>query len=466
MAEPERLRISRRTFLRGGGAGLAGLLLAPWLTARAGERRHPGHMRVLIIGAGVAGLAAAQELARAGVDCEILEARRRVGGRVWTAAFRGGPAVDLGASWLHGSKDNSLRPVAQRAGVTLVSTDDASDYGFFADGTAFTERTRRELTRLEQAMAVALRRARTGSADLSLAAALQNFLPELRGGRQQHLARFLINSLYEQEYAGPAAGLSARWFDDDEAMAGPDLLSREGLGRVVEHLARGHTVHTGTVVREVRRHADAVEVATSRGIFRGTHAVVTLPLGVLQSGRVRFHPPLPAAKREALAALGMGLLNKCCLWFPRVFWPEDAAWIERVPEQSGAWVEWFSLVPGTGQPVLVGFNAADFAMGLEASDDRATVDAALQALRGIFGSGVPDPREALITRWAADPFAEGAYSYNAVGSVPAMRDTLAEPVDGRLFFAGEAVSREAFGTVHGAWQSGRLAARAILQMRG
>ena len=159
----------------------------------------------------------------------------------------------------------------------------------------------------------------------------------------------------------------------------------------------------------------------------------------------------------------MGVLNKCYLRFPEVFWPEEYDWLEYIPEQHGQWVEWVSFARPTGKPILLGFNAADMGRAIEAWDDRTIVESAMATLKTIFGPKIPQPEAWQITRWQADPFACGSYSFNALGATPAMREQLAQSVADRLFFAGEATSREYFGTVHGAYLSGIKAAEAVLK---
>lgn len=111
--------------------------------------------------------------------------------------------------------------------------------------------------------------------------------------------------------------------------------------------------------------------------------------------------------------------------------------------------------------MLVGFNAADHGRAIEALTDEKVVASAMRTLQTIFGDRIPDPTRFQITRWAQDPFASGSYSYNAVGSTPATRKTLAAPLEGRVFFAGEAVHPRYFGTAHGAYLSGLRAAQEI-----
>ncbi|MFF7408959.1 MFS transporter [Streptomyces lydicus] len=192
------------------------------------------------------------------------------------------------------------------------------------------------------------------------------------------------------------------------------------------------------------------------------HVVVTLPLGVLQSGAVTFGPGLPAAKRTAIDKLGMGVLNKCYLRFPKVFWP-DTDWMTYVPgvDKYGQWEQWINITRPTGHPVLLGFNAADFGRTIEGWSDTRIIDSAMGTLRTLFGRDIPAPVGHQITRWASDPYARGSYSYNKIGSTPVMRDHLAAGVDERVHFAGEATHRDSYQTVHGAYLSGIRAAKEV-----
>jgi monoamine oxidase len=120
------------------------------------------------------------------------------------------------------------------------------------------------------------------------------------------------------------------------------------------------------------------------------------------------------------------------------------------------------LLPSTKIPVLLGFNAAERGRHIEALTDQQIVKSAMDTLKVMFGDEIPEPQDYQITRWAADPFSCGSYSFNAVGSTPQMRDDLASPLQHRLFFAGEATQRDYFGTAHGAYLSGVRAASLLL----
>jgi monoamine oxidase len=146
------------------------------------------------------------------------------------------------------------------------------------------------------------------------------------------------------------------------------------------------------------------------------HVIVTVPLGVLKSGGVAFGRPLNKARQRSLDLLQMGLLNKCWLQFETAFWPDDADWLEWVSAVDGEWNEWVSLKRVLGLPVSLGFNAGAQAAAFEALDDDATVASAMGALHGMFGTDVPQPIRAQVTRWGRDALTYGSYSFNTLGS--------------------------------------------------
>lgn len=272
-----------------------------------------------------------------------------------------------------------------------------------------------------------------------------------------------MNSAIEHEYAGSLGELSTWWWDDDGGFDGGDVLFPDGFGAIPEFLARGLDLRTGQVVERIEHGPEGVRVLAGSQTMAADHVVVSVPLGVLKAGAIEFSPGLPQAKRKAIDGLAMGVLNKCFLRFPRAFWPTEVDWIERVPERHGEWTEWVSFVRPSGQPVLLGFNAADYGRRIEALGDREIVAGAMQVLRGLYGPDIPDPVAHQITRWARDPHALGSYSFNPVGSDPKLRDALAASVGGRLHFAGEACERKHFATTHGAYLSGLRAARTIIE---
>lgn len=431
--------------------------------AFASDRRRRGKpqrkKRVVVIGAGLAGLAAAKELQVQGHEVLVVEARDRIGGRVWTSKQWKDLPLDLGASWIHGVKGNPLTGLADeiKAQRLVTSYDRAATYN--TSGKRLTDQDEERLDQLRSRLYKAIERAQRQDDDVSLRQAIE---PIVRGfakdSEERRFADFVLSSEIEQEYSGSASKLSAHWFDEADTFGGDDALFAGGFSTIPEFLAEGLNIQLGQIVREVRWGNPPASVITKDSEFEADCVLVTLPLGVLQAATVTFTPDLSGGKREAIRNLGMGVLNKCYLLFSEPFWPKDIDWLEYIPAEHGAWSEWVSFSRTASKPVLLGFNAADRGREIEALSDEKIVASALETLRTIFGERIPKPTAYQVTRWAKDPFALGSYSFNAVGSTPNMRKALAAPLEGRVFFAGEAAHPAYFATAHGAYLSGLRAA--------
>ena len=183
--------------------------------------------------------------------------------------------------------------------------------------------------------------------------------------------------------------------------------------------------------------------------------IVTVPLGVLKAGTITFDPPLGESKRAAIARLGFGVLDKVVLAFSEPFWPQSPDVVGLVGAQQPLPILVNGLSFGAG-PLLVGLRGGAAARSRESLSDQQSVDEVRAAL------DAPAPTGALVTRWAADRYARGSYSYLAVGASPADQRALAEPATERVLFAGEATEPEHFATVHGAYLSGVREAQRIL----
>lgn len=405
---------------------------------------------MVIVGAGIAGLAAATALRDMGVhDVVVLEARDRIGGRIWTTRLGNGVPVDLGASWVHGVEGNPITSFAAENGIELSPTDYDNAFVHFHGG-AEARPTHDGLVRGFWALA----RRRPNA---PLHAVYERYAASLVE-RDKHFLAYMLNTTVEHELGADIADLSFRSVNGGEEFTGPDAVLVAGYDQIVDRLAGGLDIRLEHAVTQIDYAGPGVVVHAGAGTLQADAVVVTVPLGVLKAESVVFRPDLPPRTRRAIDELGMGVLNKTCLLFEDVFWEKDVELIGYVGTETGQWAETLNLYHYTGQPILMMFNAASYGARIEAMADTGIVDQALAALEVMYGR-VPVPKDTLVTRWGLDSWSHGSYSFVPAGVSFRRHQDLARPVDDKVFFAGEATHQDYPATVHGAFLSGVRAAR-------
>lgn len=340
--------------------------------AEVDDLAEPGDV-VAVLGAGVAGLAAAQALRDAGYTVAVFEARDRIGGRVATVRSDAWPIpVELGASWVHDVNASDLAGQLDGLGV------DAVDFDYDNASTLFTGGlTQASLDDAADAIATAIDWADDAEADLSIAAAVTASGAEVDPLAFSHVDEVELAS----EYGANADELSA-WWGTEEGSEGDDLLVVGGYGGLADHLADGLDIRLGTAVLEVSWGDDGADVTLADGSsFSCDRVVVALPLAVLAADVITFDPPLPDTHRRAIDTMGTGLLDKVWFVFPEQFWSNESLMWTRVDQPGTPFREWFNLAPLTGEPVLLALHGGRTARAwAERSDDdlRAAGLAALQ----------------------------------------------------------------------------------------
>ena len=188
---------------------------------------------------------------------------------------------------------------------------------------------------------------------------------------------------------------------------------------------------------------------------------MTLPLGVLKADAVKFDPPLPERKRQAIARLGMGSLTKVILSFDVAFWPTNQYVFGHLsPDIHRTPTSIVNLWKTHKKPILVMLIGGEQGRRVERWPTQETAVWAAEVLKDVFGPNLPPVRKIEVTKWNSDPYAMGSYAYVGVGSTPEDIEELASPVSDRLLFAGEATARTHWACLHGAYVSGlREAAR-------
>jgi len=547
--------------------------------------------KVIVIGAGIAGLAAARQLRSTGMEVVVLEARDRVGGRI--ATFRKGPYIaDLGAMVVTGLGGNPVTVLSKQVSMELsrisqkcplyesngstvpkdkdemverefnrlleatsylshqldfnycnsnpVSLGEALEWVIKLQEKDVKERQLKywkEMVRLQESLklnqnkivsvrekleevgsrhgeleAVQTRDVtqefafRTKLRELQLASQeydkllkeeteLEAKLKDLEGAppsdvylssRDRQIIDWHFANL-EFANATPLNNLSLKHWDQDDGFAftGSHLTVRNGYSCVPVALSEGLDIKLNTAVRQVRYSQQGVEVTTSNArnntnpvTYKADCVLCTLPLGVLKQAvsspssapnMVTFNPPLPDWKKEAIQRLGYGNLNKVVLCFDRIFWDNNSNLFGHVGSTTASRGELFLFWNLYKAPVLLALVAGEAAAIMENVSDDVIVGRCIAVLKGIFGpANVPPPKETVVTRWRADPWSRGSYSFVATGSSGNDYDILATPIipgnpgkgndmiknPPRIFFGGEHTIRNYPATVHGALLSG------------
>ena len=412
--------------------------------------RLPGEVDVAVVGAGAAGGAAARTATRAGLTTVLLEAKRRIGGRAWTREVRPGLPVDLGAHWLHSADRNPLARFGRRAGFALEEAVPERAI-FFPDAGRWADAAERQerLAFFRHCEALIAAAAAAGR-DVPIAEILPDH-PRWRPLFEHWVA------VYTAVDPGQASAADYANYRDTHANG----LVREGYGALVARYGADLPVALATPVSAIDWGGRRIRLATPAGTVEAAAVVLTVSTGVLAAEAIRFDPPLPEWKRQAIEAVPMGRADWVILAFDRnVF--GTAGDVSALLWAPTARTMGFQIRPH-GRDVALGFLGGSLCGELERAGPAAMVDFALERLKAMFGGGIGRHLAASLTSaWASDPHVRGGYSAARPGRAH-LRGALAAPVEDRLFFAGEATDPTFFTTVHGAYRSGMRAARQVVQ---
>ena len=412
---------------------------------------------VLVVGAGVAGLAAGRVLAEAGKRVFLLEARNRVGGRIWSIPVPGSELpAELGAEFVHG-RPPELLSLIQEAGLRIYELDGKQ--------ICFEQGRLQECS--SDATSSLFEELSENGPDLSFAEWIeQKHIP----GKAAQAAMNFVEGFNAADARRIGTAALAKQQKAEDAIEG-DLAFRieGGYSALPDFLlkrfeAAGGKIRLSAPVEAIVWQKDAVRVITQTDEFTARKCLVTLPLGVLQSGRVLFDPE-PQDVMQAARRSAMGSARRITYLFREQFWKQNAVEMSFLFSDEGLPRVWWTPSPKT-IPQITGWIGGPKALASEYSDDEQFAQSGLRLLAKMF-SQTEDSLRALLAGWHThdwqrDPFSLGAYSYAPKGAVDAS-EAMTMSLEETLYFAGEHTDTTGhWGTVHGALGSGQRAAKQIL----
>jgi monoamine oxidase len=406
------------------------------------------NVEVAIVGAGAAGVAAGRRLREAQIDCLLIEARPRLGGRAYTLVDQSGFALDLGCGWLHSADRNPWTQVAEREGFTIDKTPPpwskpSLTVSFpLADQQSYRETFHAFYERLDPIS----RR----EPDVAAASALEP------GSRWNAL----INAVGTYISGAELDRVSARDFENYHD-TNVNWRVFEGYGTAIAAYGAPVPNSLGNPVRRIDHSGKRLRVETENGVIGADQVIVTLPSAVIAGDERLFAPALPE-KTESAGDLPLGLADKLFISLERAEEFEPESHLIGNPSRTATAIYQFRPF---GRPQIEAYFGGGLARELEAGGERAFFNFAVSELTALFGSGFAK-RLSLhhMHCWGSDPFARGSYSYALPGKADC-RARLAAPVEDRLFFAGEACSTHDFSTAHGGYLTGVAAAEQVIAAR-
>ncbi|XP_062836737.1 lysine-specific histone demethylase 2 isoform X2 [Anolis carolinensis] len=428
---------------------------------------------VIVVGAGPAGIAAARQLQNFGIKVMVLEAKDRIGGRVWDDKTFKGMTVGKGAQIVNGCVNNPVALMCEQMGIKMHKIGEKCD--LIQEGGRITDPTidKRMDFHFNSILDVVAdwRKDKNQHQDIPLGDKIQEiykvFIQESGiqfNELEEKVLQFHISNL---EYAcgSNLHKVSARSWDHNEffaQFAGDHTLLSSGYSAIIEKMAEGLDIRLKVPVRSINYSGEEVQVTSTDGtLWTAQKVLVAVPLTILQKGAIQFNPALSERKMKAINSLGAGVIEKIALQFPYRFWDskiQGADYFGHIPPSSnkrGLFSVFYDMDPQRKCSVLMSVITGDAVATIKNLDDKQVVQQCMAVLRELFKEQeVPDPVKYFITRWNKDPWIQMAYSFVKTGGSGEAYDIIAEDIQGKIFFAGEATNRHFPQTVTGAYLSG------------
>ncbi len=454
---PKQSKINRRRFLKASLLATGALATTSIGRARADAL---SDKTVIVVGAGCAGLGAAQSLRKQGANVIVVEAKPHIGGRVLTDWSMGAP-FEVGAGWIHGPHpDNPSKQLCDAVSSEYVVTDDDNAVTFDADGTEWSDEELTEVAEAWYEIIEELDNAVETYDKRDLSSAISDLYDEVL---QDPAMRWVFSAYTEFQMGAAMEDLSVAYFDEGDAFPLPDVVVTTGYDKMLKPLTEGLDIRLSTEAKTIRYSDSGVSVETDGDAISGDYVVCSVPIGILKADKIAFDPPLPSDYKENIEAIGFNSVTKLALKFEEPFWDIETQYFGIATEEKGRWNYWLNYRTFSDENIFLGLSVGAYAPVADAMSDEEMIADGLDVLRGVWGAdAVGEPVQALTTHWKKDPHTLGAYSYTRPGGRPNQFDDLAEPIMGRLFLCGEHTFFDHRGTTHGAYMTGLRAAEYVI----
>lgn len=451
--------MKRRFFLKKSALASASALVFPHVLQSCKEEDEDIGLgkKVIVIGAGISGLAAARLLKSKKFDVVLLEARNTVGGRIQSQNFDG-VTFDMGASWIHGPNGNPITKLADQAGITTFFTNDEKSKLYSANAIEWSQS---EMDQLDAEYEKAMNLVKTATEGVSVESSFNQKFP---GKITEDKWKYLLSAYLEFDVGADISEISAKHYDNDELFAGEDVIVVNGYKKIIHYLATDITIYTNEIVTEIDYSANKPVVKSNKNQYEADFVLVSVPLGVLKKQTINFIPPLSNEKKAAIQRLGFGKLAKYILFFDSVFWDSDTHYLGSITPDKGKFNYFLNMQPILNKPMLMTFAFGNTCSELVGKTEEELKDAIFIRLQQMFGiAKAKKPIHIFSANWETENHIWGSYTFPAVNCDETEYETIASNIRNKIFFAGEHTIQEYRGTVHGAYLSGIREAEKIIE---
>lgn len=420
---------------------------------------------IIIIGAGISGISCAKHLQDSKSEIIVLEARDRIGGRIHSIDFET-EIFDLGASWIHGIQNNPIWEIVQKEQIkTVIFNYDVSVF-LHENGTYFSDSEKKDFLHYISKIEKILKHSQGNTALDSVLLGLDSL--EIKNKLLKNKIKQFFERIANDPFATDLSCLASNYQEYEGYFSGDEVIFPNGYAEVIQKIAEGIDIRCNISIKKIIQQEEYIEIFDDKGnSYVASKIVVTVPLGVLKAQDIQFVPPLSDQYKNAIHMMGFGSFNKV---FFQLNEPLDFTQLYSSNTNYFFWsggycfniLDLSKIYKKPTYLILFGGKQSIF---LDSSTDEDVWKFIKIHLQSYSCSLEHEPNKLLITRWGADIFSYGAFSFPALNHTSALTRILNNPIENRIFFSGEHCSLTYAGTVHGAYIHGKEVATRILESK-